>query len=171
MAQPPVPQRMPPLNWRRPTVLWTPVALTAAIGWPAALFYNDAGLQRLVVMAGAAVFALALLTLGVSWAIHRPPRTRRTAVMHVIVAGAISSLAAPFVLTALVSAAGAYSRAGASAQFSLPMAMSMLPLAVVLGLPVALVSAIVFTWIALRRQAPPEPHEVGFYHSDVQPFR
>jgi hypothetical protein len=171
MAPPPIPQRIPPLTWRQPAVLWTPVALGLAIGWPAGLFYNDAGLQQLVVIAGAGVFALALITLGASWMLRRPPKTRRTAVMHVIVAGAIVSVVAPFVLTKLLSAVTDYSHAGAGANFSLPMAMAMLPLAIVLGLPVALVSAITFAWIALKRQPPPEPDEVVGYHVDVQPFR
>ena len=174
MAAPPIPQRLPPLTWRQPAVLWTPVALAVAIGWPAALFYNDAGLQQLVVICGAAVFAFALVTLGASWMIRRPPKTRRTAVMHVIVAGAIACVAAPFVLTQLLSAVADYSHSGAAANFSLPMAMAMLPLAIVIGLPVALVSAIAFAWIALKRQPPPEPHEMtdgGLHHTDVQPFR
>ncbi len=148
------------------------MALAVAIGWPAALFYNDAGLQQLVVISGAAVFALALVTLGAGWMIRRPPKTRRTAVMHVIVAGAIACLAAPFVLTQLLSAVADYSHSGAS--FSLAMAMAMLPLAIVIGLPVALVSAIAFAWIALKRQPPPEPDEMidaGLYHTDIQPFR
>lgn len=171
MAPPPIPQRMPPLSWRQPAALWTPIALAVAIGWPAALFYNDASLRQLVVIAGAAVFALALVTLGASWAIRRPPKTRRTVVMHVVVAGAIIALVAPFVLTQLLAAVADYSHPGAAATFSPAMAMAMLPLAIVLGLPVALISAIAFSWIALKRQAPPEPHEIGFYHSDVQPFR
>src|SRR5262245_46166082 len=137
MAHPPIPQRMAPLTWRQPAFVWTPVALAVAIGWPAALFYSDAGLQQLVVIAGAAVFALALISLGASWAIRRPPKTRRTAVMHVIVAGAIASAAAPFVLTNLASALSGYARAGADA--SVPIAMAMAPLAIVIGLPVALV--------------------------------
>jgi hypothetical protein len=52
--------------------------------------------------------------------------------------------------------------------------LAMLPLAVVLGLPVALVSAIAFAWVALRRKPPPEPHDLledGVFRSDVQPFR
>ncbi len=165
---------MPPLTWRQPALLWTPLALAVAIGWPAGLFYNDAGVQQLVVISGAAVFAFALITLGASWMIRRPPKTRRTAVMHVIVAGAIACVAAPFVLTQLLSAAAHSSLSGAATNFSLPMAMAMLPLAVVIGLPVALVSAIAFAWIALKRQPPPEPDETidaGLYHTDVQPFR
>jgi hypothetical protein len=174
MVPPPIPQRIPPLTWRQPALLWTPIALAAAIGWPAVMFYNDLGLQQLVVIAGAAVFALALVTLGASWMIRRPPKTRRTVVMHVVVAGAIASLIAPFVLTQLLAAVADYSHSGAAANFTLPMAVALLPLAIVLGLPVALLSAVAFTWIALKRQRPLEPHDLlndGMLHSDVQPFR
>ena len=174
MVPPPIPQRIPPLTWRQPAILWTPIALVLAIGWPAALFYSDYGLQQLVLIAATAVFALALLTLGVSWAIRRPPRTRRTVVMHVVVAGLVASLVAPFVLTQLLAAVTDYSHAGAATNFTLPMAMAMLPLAIVLGLPVALVSAIAFAWIALNRKAPPEPHDLlddAIFRNNVQPFR
>lgn len=174
MAPPPIPQRIPPLSWRQPAFLWTPIALATAIGWPALLFYNDYGLQQLVVVAGAVVFALALITLGLTWMLRRPPKTRRTVVMHVVVAGAIASCVAPFVLMQLLDAEANNSHAGAAASFTLPMAMTTLPLAIVLGLPIALVSAIAFTWIALKRQSPAEPHEFvddGLAHRDVQPFR
>jgi hypothetical protein len=174
MAAPPIPQRIPPLTWRQPAALWTPIALAAAIGWPALLFYNDQGLQQVVVIAGAAVFALALVTLGASWMLRRPPKTRRTVVMHVVAAGAIASLVAPFVVTRLLATASDYSHADAARNFTLPMAMTMLPLAIVLGLPVALTSAIAFTWIALKRKAPSEPEDLlgdGVFRNDVQPFR
>ena len=174
MVPPPIPQRIPPLTWRQPAFLWTPIALAVAIGWPAMLFYSDFGLQQLVVIGVAAVFALALVTLGASWMVRRPPKTRRTVVMHVVVAGAIASVIAPFVLTQLLAIEADYSHAGAAANFTLPMAMALLPLAIVLGLPVALLSAVAFTWIALKRQHPVEPHELvsdGMLRSDIQPFR
>src|SRR5690242_10835809 len=120
MAPPPIPQRIPPLTWRQPAVLWTPLALAAAIGWPALLFYNDQGLQQLVVVVGAVIFALALITLGAAWALRRPPKTRRTVVVHVVIAGAVASCAAPFILTPLLGTAADYSHVGASTNFTLP---------------------------------------------------
>lgn len=174
MALPPIPQRMPALTWRRPAILWTPIALALAIGWPALLFEGDHELQQVTLIAGAGVFAFALVTLGASWLIGRPPRTRRTVVMHVVAAGTIASLLSPFVLTQLLSAVADYAHDGAAANFSLSIAMTMLPLSLVLGLPVALISAIAFAWIALMRQPPPEPHDLlgdGVFVSDVQPFR
>ena len=47
----PIPQRIPPLTWRKPAFLWTPIALALAIGWPVALFYDDATPQRLLISA------------------------------------------------------------------------------------------------------------------------
>jgi hypothetical protein len=41
MRGPPIPQRIPPLAWRAPAILWTPLALAVAIGWPAAIFYDE----------------------------------------------------------------------------------------------------------------------------------
>jgi len=172
MRGPPIPQRIPPLTWRRPSVIWTPVALALAIGWPTALFYNAPNLQRLTLVAGAFVFALALLSLGVSWIMGRAPRTRRTVVMHVLAAGAIAALAAPFVLTRLLSAVADYEHAGAGANFTFAMSLSMAPLALVLGLPIALISGVVFAWTALSSK---RPHDEllgdGVFVSDAQPFR
>jgi hypothetical protein len=174
MALPPIPHRMPPLGWRKPAILWTPVALIVAIGWPALIFAGDRALQELALTVSAAVFALALVTLGASWLIARPPRTRRTVVMHVVVAGAIASLLAPLVVTHVVATVSDATHEGAAGGFSTSMAMALLPLALVLGLPAALISAIAFAWIALTRKPPPEPHDLlgdGVFSRDVQPFQ
>lgn len=174
MRGPPIPQRIPPLIWRRPAFLCTPLALAAAIGWPVAVFYNQPALQRMALIAGFVVFALALVTLGVSWAIGRAPRARRIVVAHVVVAGVIAALLAPFVLTNLLGAAADAQHEGAGAQFTLSMALAMIPLALVLGLPMSLISGVVFAWLALRPAEGP-PGEVlnddVFSRSDVQPFR
>src|ERR1700755_2129254 len=99
MRGPPIPTRIPPLTWRRPTFLWTPIALAAAIGWPAALFYQDGNPQRFALIAGAIVFAVALTTLGASWAMGHPPKARRVVVLHVVLAMAAAEILAPFVMT------------------------------------------------------------------------
>lgn len=166
MNGPPIPQRIPPLTWRRPSLLWTPIALALAIGWPAALFHHDSGLQRLSLIAGAAVFALALVTLGLGWALGAAPKARRIVVLHIVVAGALASLLAPFVLTQLLALVADYEQAGAAQNFSFLMSLALAPLALVLGLPIALVSGIVFAWIALR----PLP-TIILSRDDVQPFR
>lgn len=173
MRRPPIPQRIPPLSWRKPALLWTPLALALAIGWPAGLFYADAAPQRLALTAMFAVFALALVTLGASWAMGRAPRSRRIVVLHVVWAGAVVSLLAPYVLTHLLALVADYENAGAGEQFSLTMSFALTPLALVLGLPVALVSGLLFAWVALARRRGMAGQTLGddtFQH-DVQPFR
>jgi hypothetical protein len=164
----PIPQRIAPLTWRRPAFLWTPLALALAIGWPAALFYDDIGPQRLTIVALFAVFAMALTTLGVSWATGRAPKARRIVVLHVVIAGAIAALAAPFVLTWVLEAVA--DQDAASDRFGLSMSLAMTPLVLVLGLPVVLVSGIVFAWVALKRGDPIAPSAEELRH-EFQPFR
>jgi hypothetical protein len=157
MGRPPIPQRLPPLKWRAPSFLWTPLGLAAAIGWPALLFYENGNLLRVVLAAGAVMFVLALVTLGVSWGLGRAPRTRRTVVAHVLVATIAVAVAAPLLLhTALGDAA-----------------LALTPLALIVGLPLALVSGTLFSILALDRVRPPSAlFEDGLYRPhDVQPFR
>jgi hypothetical protein len=171
MARPSIPQRIAPLSWRRPTFVWTPLALAVAIGWPAALFYQDGNPQRLTLVAGAAVFAIALSTLGVSWFFGRPPKSRRAVVVHVVAAMFIAALVAPFVLTQVLRAVADTRQDGAGHQLNMDMSMAMTPLALVVGLPIGLVSGILFAWIALTRPRADAHEIVGDFRRDVQPFR
>lgn len=150
----PIPQIIAPLTWRKPAFIWTPLALAAAVGWPAALFTHEPNLQRLALIAGMAVFAIALTSLGASWALGKPPRARRVVVVHTLFAGALVALLSPFVLTRLLAALADYAEnEAAAASFTSEMALSMAPLALIIGLPMTLVSALVFAWLALTRQA------------------
>lgn len=149
----PIPQIIAPLTWRRPAFIWTPLALAAAIGWPAALFMEEASLQRLALVAGMAVFAIALITLGASWALGKAPRTRRVVVLHVLLAGALVAVLSPFILTELLAALANYDEnAAAASSFGADMALAMAPLALIIGLPMTLVSALLFAWLALTRE-------------------
>jgi hypothetical protein len=168
VRNPPIPQRIPPLTWRKPAFLWTPIALALAIAWPAALFYEEIGPQRLIIAALFIVFAIALVSLGASWAMGRPPKSRRIVVLHVVGAGVIAALAAPFALTWLLALVADYEHEGAAEHFSLAMSFATTPLVVMLGLPVVLVSGIVFAWTALKPGQPPREED---YRHDVQPFR
>lgn len=164
----PIPQRIPPLVWRRPAFIWTPVALALAIGWPLAVMRDDGALAYTIVIAGALVYAMALVSLGAAWAMGQPPRTRRDVVIHVLGAGVIASLAAPFVLTRLLGAVAETEGAGGAQAFDMGMSLSMTPLALVLGLPIALASGIVFSILALQRGRGVSEEEL---RHDVQPFR
>ena len=166
----PIPQRIAPLTWRKPALLWTPLALAMAIGWPTLLFANAPGPQRIALVAGFVVFALALITLGVSWALGQAPKARRVVVLHVVLAGALTALAAPFVLTQLLALVAEYRQQGAGENFSFTMSLAMAPLALLLGLPIALISGIVFAWVALARGRIGDSDLLEF-EKDVQPFR
>lgn len=154
-------------------MVWTPLALALAIGWPAALFYRDDALAKTALAAGAGVFAIALLTLGASWALGIAPRARRTVVLHVLLAGAFASLIAPFILTELLSFVADSERGDGGESFTLTMSLSLAPLALVLGLPMVLVSGITFAWVALTRPRPPgdASDDDMIRRSVVQPFR
>ena len=164
----PIPQRIPPLTWRKPAFLWTPIALALAIGWPAALFYEEPNPQRFAISSLFVVFAIALISLGVSWFTGRPPKTRRVVVLHVVTAGVIGALLAPFILTWLLALVAEYEHEGAAEHFSLVMSLATTPLVVMIGLPVVLISGIMFAWVALKRGAPVREED---YRHDVQPFR
>jgi hypothetical protein len=154
MTEAPIPKRIPELAWRAPAGLWIPLALALAIGWPAALFQADPAAVWLALTFGAAVFAAALASLALRWLIRGPPKARRVIVRHVVVAAAIAALFAPLALGADASVANE---------------LAMLPLALLLGLPVALASGVVFAFVALTRaplleersqaQARPPPRE------------
>jgi hypothetical protein len=167
MRGPPIPQRIPPLTWRRPALLWTPVALAAAIGWPAALFYDDIAPQRLAIATLFVIFAVALTTLGVSWIIGQAPRTRRVVVLHVLIAGALTTLIAPFAITWLLTIVARDE--GAGERFSWAMSLSTTPLVLMLGLPVVLLSGMLFAWIALKRGM--VRNDAEDYRHRIQPFR
>lgn len=168
MRQTPIPQRIAPLAWRTPAFVWTPLALALAVGGPAVLFKGDGALAQVALIAGALIYAVALTSLGAAWLFGRPPRTRRDVVVHVLLAGAAASLLAPFLLTQLLALVADYAGHGGGEAFSFAMSVAMAPLALVLGLPVTLATAIAFSLIALRRP-PAARHEVE--RDDVQPFR
>lgn len=180
-APKPIPRRIPALAWRRPAFLWTPAALVLAIGWPALLLRDDGGLARAVLIAGAATFAVSLITLGAAWLLGRAPRGRGAVVAHILLAGALCALAAPFVLESLLNSLADGASTGPGLRASLPYALA--PLALLLGLPITLFSALAFALVALvkpRRadDAPPPSAEANTDDllrpdpvRDVQPFR
>ena len=146
---PPIPRRIKPLTWRKPVLLWTPAALVLALGWPAFLLGGDAGLAPVILIVGAAAFAAGLVTLGASWLMQRPPRTRRAVLLHLVFAGAVVALAAPFVWQALLrNIAGA---GGTNVIMPDETAWALTPFALLIGLPVALFSALVFAFVALSK--------------------
>lgn len=169
--RPPIPSRLAPLIWRRPAIVWTPLALVAAIAGPALLFRDNLAAQRLAIASGFAVFALALTILGLAWLLRRPPRTRRAVVLCVLTAGAVVALAAPIALAGLVGAAFDPHHTGAREAFGLSMSLTLAPLALLLGLPLTLVSAVLFSWLALDKRAVGDSEDVlGDGAFGIEPF-
>ncbi|UPT63960.1 MAG: hypothetical protein M0D54_05295 [Hyphomonadaceae bacterium JAD_PAG50586_4] len=164
MNGPPIPQRIPALTWRKPAFLWTPIALALAISWPLALFYGNPGSQRLAVTALFAVFGLSLMTLGVRWAMGKAPKMRSIVVSHIVLVSLLVALLSPLALSGLLGTQSA----GEQVTFS--MSLSILPLILLIGLPIALVSGVLFAWTALTRPKSKDDLIVTF-QGDVQPFR
>jgi hypothetical protein len=92
-------------------------------------------------------------------------------VVHVVTAGAIVALITPFVLIELLALVADYERQGAGDGFTFAMSLAMTPLALVIALPVSLLSGIVFAWVALKRGDPSASDLVADDRFDVQPFR
>lgn len=166
MIGPPIPQRIPPLSWRKPAFLWTPLALGLAISWPLALFYGNPGSQRLAVTALFAVFGLSLMTLGARWAMGKAPKMRSIVVSHIVSVALVVALLSPFALGQLLGG----ENAGQHVTFS--MALSVLPLLLLVGLPIALISGVLFAWVALTRPKTTNSDDLIItFQGDVQPFR
>jgi len=141
----PVPRRIAPLAWRRPAALWTPVALALAVGWPAYALHEQTGFAALMFGAGAIGMTLSLAALGGAWALGRPPRTRKSVIRNITWTGAVIAAAAPFLL---VNLPGAHVDGLAR---ETPFAMA--PLALLLGLPISLFAGVVFSLVALVKDA------------------
>ncbi len=159
---PHVPELIPPLKWRGPAIIWTPLALALAIGWPALLLSSDGTMARGVGAAGVLTFVLGLATLGVAWARGKPPYTHRDVIVHLVVAGALVSLAAPFAMVWLIEAAAAQRNPGAE-EVQLPMSasFSMIPLTLLVGLPTTFISAFIFAIVALVKPPRAKPAQAS----------
>lgn len=169
-ASPPVPQRIPPLSWRSPAVLWTPLALAAGVGWPALAIGSNPAALRLALLFGASVFATGLLALSANWAAGRPPRSRANVVAHLVWAGAAVSLLAPFFVADLFSVATQGAAHPPAKQFSLSDSLALAPLSLLLGLPGSLLSAVIFSWIAFAPPRAKAGNAIIIDRADVQPF-
>ncbi|MGE0595031.1 MAG: hypothetical protein AB7P07_01590 [Hyphomonadaceae bacterium] len=155
----PIPKRIPPLTWRQPVLIWTPVALTLALGWPALILRNDAGLAQTALIGGAMVFALSFISMGAAWIMKRAPRTRRDVIMHFVGAGALVSVAAPFVIMSLLNTVAEAEQASTGLRAATPYALT--PLALVLGLPIAFFHGLVFSFVALVKRPQALPPDQG----------
>jgi hypothetical protein len=170
-------QRIPPLTWRQPVLVWTPAALALALGWPALILRGDGGLAQTALIGGALVFALGFMSMGAAWLLGRAPRTRREVVLHLLAAGTLVALAAPFALMSLLDAVAEAEQTSTGLRAATPYALT--PLALVIGLPVAFFYGLVFSLVALvkrpsltapKRRATRDTRTREERMHDVQPF-
>jgi hypothetical protein len=168
----PIPQRFPALAWRRPAVLWTPLALLLALGWPAWAVSADRGMMQFALIVGACGFALAFLSLGAAWITGKPPKTRRAVMEHVLLWGGVAALVAPFLVSSVLGLVANAQGAGEAPALPPGMAMSLLPLTLVIGLPMAYVAGLAFSCVALVKPVkaahaadpdPPRPDPIDTY--------
>ncbi len=150
----PIPERAPPLEWRRPAQLWTPLALVLALGWPAAALRGNGALPYFYLVAGAAGFALAFVSLAGASIMRRPPKTRRIVITHVIAGCAAALAAAPTVYLALLRRIAALEDGAPDVGVGDGTGVALAPLALMLGLPAALFAGAVFSLVSFAK-APP----------------
>lgn len=153
-----VPQRFPPLAWRKPAWAWAPIGVVLGLGWPALALRQESGLAPMVLIGGALAFALAAISLGAAWAMRRPPRTYKTVLAHVLAAGLIVALAAPFAFTHLLEWIARSE--GGEGGLGLPSRLNVLlwPLALLIGLPTLCFAGLAFALCAFVKP-PPRPLE------------
>lgn len=101
--------------------------------------------------AGGAGLVISLITLGVSYGVGAPPRSRLAALCHVLSAGVATTLAAPFMFTMLLDMLARSERSLISAGLGEASAWATLPLALMLGLPAALLAGFALVVVALDK--------------------
>jgi MFS family permease len=153
----PIPRRIPPLRWRRPVLVWGPLAVVLALGWPALVLIADGGLLYFMLIVGALGFALALVSLGAAWLIGRAPKARRVVMAHVVAACALAALLAAPAFSWLLETLSDYEGLGRKIGIAPEASFALAPLALTLGLPAALFAGAVFSIVAFVKPAPEPP--------------
>jgi hypothetical protein len=125
------------------------------VGWPAIGFWTEPGLMRALIISGAGALVLALITLGIAYGFGIPPRTRRAALLHVLAAGALAAMAAPFLADALLDYVANSERNLIGAGLGPGAPMALLPLSLMLGVPTALFAGIAFALVAFIKPRTP----------------
>ena len=118
---------------------------------------------------GAIVFASSFVTLTCAYSFGGAPRSRGEVLQHFLVTGIIAAIAAPFVLTGMLDAVAASEHTSTGLRGAT--AFAMMPLAVLLGLPVAFFYGLVFSFVALVKPQRDAPGPATSYHGrDVRPL-
>lgn len=151
--RPRIPKRIPPLTWRKPVGLWTPLALALALGWPALLFEQPQA-QRLALAFALIAAAVACVTLSMQWRRQGAVKARLTVVGHGVAGAALTAISAPFTAHGFDSFAAA---------------LATTPLLLAIALPLSLISSSLFAWTALARARHAEPEALLDISANVPP--
>lgn len=153
--------RFPPLALRRPVWLWLPIAYALSAGWPVVALAGLGVMTSALAANVAVTAALALLTALILREAARPLRTRRDVVLLFLIYGAAGAGIAPTIIGYATGAVGA-------AGFDASTAASLWPLALMTGLPVALLAGLVFSGVACVKPPAREPDKVPMEASPPQ---
>ncbi len=142
--------RFPALTWREPVWLWLPLAYVLAAGWPFVALEGGGGMALALAIGVAITAALALVTSIGFREGARPLRARRDIVMLFLIYGAVSAVFAPTIVGYVSGAIG-------TAGFTASMASSLWPLALIVGLPVALFAGLAFSLVLFVKPPARDP--------------
>lgn len=155
-------QRIQPLVWRKPALLWGLVALAIGLGTPWLVLSNEGGFALLAVLTAAVGIGAAFLSLGIASAMGRPPRSRREVLLHVIWLTALAALCAPLFFQALLHAMEGVEAPMGPVGLSDGLPFALWPLALFLGLPLGLFAGLVLGFVAMTRaEAPLTLHQAA----------
>jgi hypothetical protein len=109
------------------------------------------GLMQAALIVGGAALLISLISLGVSYGVGAPPRSRLAVLGHVLFAGVTTTLAAPFLFTMVLDSLARSERSLISAGLGDASAWAVLPMALMLGLPTALLAGFALMIVALDK--------------------
>jgi hypothetical protein len=151
------PPREPLLVWRKPAPLWAIAALALALGPPALVLVGEGGMAQMTLIASALGLLAALSALAFAGALGTALRTRRDIVSFVVRFGLATALITPIAFQLLLHAMEGIE--GASGPVGLPffLPLALWPLAVMVGLPIALLGGLALAFVAFEPEREPEP--------------
>jgi len=146
--------REPPLLWRSPAPLWALLALIVGLGLPWLILRDEGGMAQMALLVAGVGFCSALISLVIASSMGRAPRSRREVMVHVLWLGVLTALLAPILFQVLLHAMEGIEAPDGPNGLSGALPFALWPLALFLGLPMALFSGLVLSFVAFKRGAP-----------------
>lgn len=151
--------RFPPLRWRKQPTAWV-IGATALSLTPIMLLGVSFGLGLAIALGMVLTTAVGLMTARWAQSLGHPPRARREIVVPCLLIGGVFSICAPTLVSIFSGASG-------TRGYSEDIAGSLWPVALMVGLPMALVCGLVTSLLVFEKppardplpSAPPAPDE------------